>query len=220
MAEEITVRGYAEQRVPPDRARLRVTASGTGSDRQAAYGAAAGQARGVDEVVDARRAALGRVNHTALVVRPNMRWSDGEATQVGWTASRTTVIEVTDLEHLGDVVADLTAAASELAGPTWELDPANPVGATVRRAAAQDARARAEDYASALGLRLLGVAWVSEPGLRQGGGPMPPAAFAVAAAARVPLASAPEREVIELTPDALTVSAAVDVGFHVTSASG
>ena len=112
---------------------------------------------------------------------------------------------------LGDFLAELAAAGAAVDGPTWQLDPTNPVHREVRQIAAADARSRADSYTAALGLRVTGVAWVAEPGLRQG----PDAVSYMPMAARMDMSRGgqPEQEIIDVTPDEMTVDAAVDVAF-------
>lgn len=50
-------------------------------------------------------------------------------------------------------------------GPEWRLADAHPIHGRLRRAAAEDAQLRAQDYAAGPGLRLGSVASVVEPGL-------------------------------------------------------
>ncbi len=66
-------------------------------------------------------------------------------------------------------MAGVAEAGAEVTGPRWSLVPDNPAHEAARRAAASDARRRAEAYADALGLTLGPVAWVAEPGLRRPG---------------------------------------------------
>jgi uncharacterized protein len=145
-------------------------------------------------------------------VHPKTRWKKGESVRTGWRASRTSVVEVVDFALLGDLMAELAAAGAAVDGPAWQLDPTNPVHAEVRRRAAADARARADSYAAPLGLGVTGVAWAAEPGLRH-------ASDAVAfmpMAAGMACAQAAEPEIIDVTPDEMTVDAAVDVAFIFT----
>jgi hypothetical protein len=211
MDSEIVVRGTGQVRVLPDRAVVRVVVDGEGSTRDEAYAEAAPLAGRVDEVVDAHRPGVERATTAALAVQPKTRWRRGETVRTGWRASRASVLDVTDLAVLGDLFAELAAAGGAVEGPSWQVDPANPAHAEVRRLAAADARQRAEAYAAALGLRVGGVAWVAEPGLRPGtpgnhAGPV--ARFAVAASAEPT-----DADVIDVTPDEIVLDAAVEVGF-------
>ena len=129
--------------------------------------------------------------------------------RTGWRASRTSVLEVADFSSLGDLLGDVAAGGGAVSGPFWKLDPGNEVHAEARRLAAEDARRRADVYAEALGLRVTGISWVTEPGLRR----TEPAQFTVAAAGMAGSASVNE-DVIDVTPDEMTVDAAVEVGFQ------
>jgi uncharacterized protein YggE len=99
------------------------------------------------------------------------------------------------------------------------MAPTNPAYDQARAAAAEDARRRAQSYATALGLSVGPVAWVAEPGLRRDPGPPVPLEAGVApmAAAVVPPGDTePER----VTPAELTVRVDVEVGFTILDASG
>ena len=209
VGNEIIVRGEGQARAMPDRAVVQAAVEGEGASRDDAYGEAARLARAVDEVVGGLGAAIDRTATAALVVHPKTRWKKGESVRTGWRASRTTVLEVVDLGRLGDLIAELSAAGAAVSGPAWHLDPANPVHGHVRRLAAEDARRRGEEYAAVLGLEIVAVAWVAEPGLRKDsdhmGFDMQPAMIRAASAAA--------DDLISVAPEELTVSAAVEVGF-------
>src|SRR5215469_209504 len=203
MEREIVVRGEGEARCLPDRAVVGVTVDARSLSRDSAYQEAAATAKQVDDAIEGRRGALGRVTTAALVVQPTTRWRKGELSNTGWRAARTTRLEVTGFDQLGELIAELTGAGADISGPRWEIDAANPVHRDARRAAAEDARRRAEDYAAALGLGLDGVAWITEPGLRSA-----PITGSVRALAAAPMASSPDaNDVIDVTPEELTIGA-------------
>jgi len=209
MEREIVVKGEGEARCLPDRAVVGVTVDAQSSSRDGAYQEAAATAKQVDDAIESRRAALGRVTTAALVVQPTTRWRKGEVSNTGWRAARTSRVEVTGFEQLGELIAELTAAGADISGPRWEIDAGNPVHRDARRAAAEDARRRAEDYAAALGLGLDEVAWITEPGLRAA-----PANGSIRALAAAGMPPSPDaNEVIDVTPEELTVGATVEVGF-------
>lgn len=213
METEILVSGTAVLRVLPDRAVLRVEVDGEGQARDEAYGQAAPLAAAVDEVLERHRGPIERVVTASLMVHPKTRWKRGQSIRTGWRASRVTMAEVTDFTILGDLLAELAAAGGAVDGPNWVLDPDNPVHVEARRQAAADARARADAYAQALGLRVVAVAWVAEPGLRRGsGGGFGDDGVAFARAAAAPAGGGFD-EPISVTPDELPVSAKVEVGF-------
>jgi hypothetical protein len=213
METEVIVRGEGEARVLPDRAVIHITVDGDANTREDAYAATAPNAKAVDDVLTGHEAAIDRSSTAALVVHPKTRWRRGEQVRTGWRASRTSVVEVVDFSHLGDMIAELSVAGGSVVGPQWLLDATNEVHGEIRRLAAEDARRRAEVYAATLGLRLTGIAWVAEPGLRRpgDGGPVfaggPPGALFRTAAGGA------EDEVIDVSPDEMTITTAVEVGF-------
>lgn len=214
---EIVVQGKGEARCLPDRAVIALTVDAQSPSRHEAYQEAAASARQVDDVLESHRAALGRVTTAGLVVQPTTRWRKGEWSSKGWRAARTSRLEVTAFDQLGALIAELTSAGGAISGPRWEIDAANAVHRDTRRAAAENARRRAEDYASALGLELAGVAWISEPGLRgsSAAGPSSP----LFASATPEAFAADADEVIDVTPEELTVAATVEVGFALAERS-
>jgi uncharacterized protein len=214
MDDHIVVQGRAQSRVMPDRAVLHVTVDGEAGSRDDAYRRAARSATRLDEVLATRSGALDRVTTAALLVQPKTRWHKGESVRSGWQASRRSVIEVVDLDVLGDLIAELTGAEAQVVGPSWHLDPTNPAHVEVRSAAAADARSRAEAYAAALGLAVTGVAWVAEPGLSAPRRAVP-ASFGAPPAGATRGGGAPE--IVEITVEELTVEAAVEVGFAFTA---
>lgn len=212
------VRGEGESRSMPDRALLSVIVSGEGSSRDGAYQRAATDAAAVDGAIQRRREALERIGTAALLVHPRSRWRKGESVRSGWTATRTTSLEVVDLAVLGDLVAELTAAGADISGPNWQLDPANPARAAARRDAARDARRRADDYATALGLVVESVAWAAEPGLRGADGAA--AVRAVPMGLPAPTGAAGAADTIEVAPREITVRAFLEVGFRLAAPPG
>jgi uncharacterized protein YggE len=135
---ELIVRGIGEVKTMPDLASVRVAVDGEGPSREEAYQAASTTAAAVDGVLADFGAAIDRVTTAALAVEPKTRWRKGEAQRTGWQALRVSVVEITDTSRVGEL----------------------------RQRAGEDARARAEQYAQALNIKLGPVAWAAEPGLR------------------------------------------------------
>jgi uncharacterized protein YggE len=214
MEPEIVVRGTGELQVLPDLATLQIVVSADHATPDGAQARRGEVVEQVDAVLAAHAEAISRTLPAAVGVQPRTRWQRGEAVQTGWRATRTTLVEVTGLDAIGRIMAAVAQAGAEVTGPRWSLVPDNPAHEAARRAAAADARRRAEAYADALGLTLGPVAWVAEPGLRRpgpdGGGYMAPrAAMTLAAAGGV------EGAVEEVTPAEVTIEAAVEVGFRI-----
>jgi uncharacterized protein len=216
MEPEIVVRGTAESRALPDRARLRVDVAAEHRDQQAAYRVRADTAAKVDAVLADHAAAIDRTTVAGLRVQPLVRWVDGRELREGWRASRTTLVELVGLDALGPLLAGLVEAGAAVTGPSWSLAPSHPVHTEARRAAAEDARVRATAYAEALGLELGPVAWVAEPGLRAGvpAGSVTGPVRAMAVAHRGGAEAEPQ-PAEDLSASEMTVEAAVEVGFRI-----
>jgi uncharacterized protein len=219
MEREIVVRGTGEARALPDQASLRVEVTADHKTQEEAHDARTKLAASVDEVLSRHADAIARTTIASLLVQPRTRWHRGEDVRSGWRASRTSFVDVVTLDALGEIMAGLVDAGAAVQGPQWSMAPTNPAYDQARAAAAEDARRRAQSYATALGLSLGPVAWLAEPGLRRDPGPPVPldAAVAPMAAATVVAGDAePER----VTPAELTVRVDVEVGFTILDASG
>ena len=209
---EIRVRGEAEVRCLPDRAVLRIEVESEGDSQSHAYALAAQSAAAIDAVLDRFDQAVGSRMTAGVIVRPKTRWRKGETVRTGWIATRATVVDVTDFGKLGELVAELpSASASALYGPIWEVDTSNPAHEQARRAAALDAQRRARTYAEAVGLRLGALKWMAEQGLRSDG---PGPTFAATGARSFHTAEASD-ELMQITPDEITIQATIDACFEV-----
>jgi uncharacterized protein YggE len=198
----------------PDRALVHVTIQRESPSRDTAYARAARTSGEVDRVVENRRNALAKVTAASLVVRPTTKWEGGEYVVTGWVAARTSILDVVGFDQLGELIAELATAGAIIAGPRWELDPDNVAHRAARRSASLDARRRADDYAEALGLDVEEVSWISEPGLRLPGS-IDGSTTAIGAAARLMSSSAPDEEIIDITPAEITATATVEVAFKI-----
>jgi hypothetical protein len=108
-----------------------------------------------------------------------------QAQFVGFEASNQLRVTVRDLDRLGDVMQSvLDEGANRMASLRFGLQEPRPVEDEARRAAVADARAKAELYAEAAGVRLGAIESISEAG-NGGGGPQP--MFAMEAARSVPV---------------------------------
>lgn len=172
----ITVTGEATVQATPDMATISLgvtTVGETGAEAMAANSEA------LAKVIDLLKAAgiedkdLQTQN---LSLNPN--WSStglsssGAPTITGYTAANILSVRVRDLAKLGGVLdAAVGDGANTLNGLSFDLSQPRPAQDEARKAAAQDARARAELLATAAGVKLGRVLSISES---QGyGGPMP-----------------------------------------------
>lgn len=207
---DLIVRGVGEVRAMPDFASVRVGVDGQAHSREEAYQAASTTAAAVDRVLADFETAIDRVTTAALAVQPKTRWRKGETQQTGWQAFRMSVIEIKDTTRVGELLNALAGAGASISGLSWMLAPANESFALARRRAAEDAQARAQQYAQALGIKLGPVAWACEPGLRSPGH----TDWMSATAAGRALSSGAAEEAIDVTPEEATISAALEVAYR------
>ena len=177
----LSVRGFAQRTVPPDRAELRGKLTARGASKAEALAAVA-------ELLDrltADLARLGGVPRTMESEREPLTWSAWES----WThAERRYSGKTQRVERTGRVIATVSltltvralgqirAIDAALAGHEalnvhdlcWRADDDNPVWAQVRAAALHDAVQRAREYAAVLHGSLLEVEHVADPGLLDG----------------------------------------------------
>lgn len=208
---ELIVRGVGEVRAMPDLASVQVGVDGEGPSREEAYQIASATAAAVDGVFADFEAAIDRVTTAALAVQPKTRWRKGESQRTGWQAFRVSVAEITDTSRVGELLNALAGAGASISGLSWMVAPANQSFALARRRAGEDARARAEQYAQALSIKLGPVAWASEPGLRSTGHTAETSAFVAARA----LAADGAEETMDVNPGEVTIRAALEVGYRI-----
>jgi uncharacterized protein YggE len=211
MDRELVVRGVGEVSAMPDLASVRIGVDGEDQSREEAYQSAAATAAAVDQVMADFAAAIGRVTTSALAVQPKTRWRKGESQRTGWQAVRISVVEITDTSRVGELLNALVSAGANISDLSWTVAPASESFALARRRAGEDARARAEQYAQALGVKLGPVAWAAEPGLRRAGHSD---WIAAAAGAQVMSAGAAD-EPMTVNPEEVTIQAALEVGYSI-----
>jgi uncharacterized protein YggE len=94
----------------------------------------------------------------------------GEHTDAGWQhrgyrATARVAARLADAELASRLISEAAARLeTRIDGPTWRVAHDNPAHAEARRLAAADARARADEYAAALGGRVGAIVSIAEPG--------------------------------------------------------
>jgi uncharacterized protein YggE len=195
----------------PDLASVQVSVDGEGQSRAEAYQSAGATAAAVDGVLSDFESAIDRITTAALSVQPKTRWRKGETQRTGWQAYRVSVVEIKDTSRVGELLNALAGAGASISGLAWMVAPANESFALARQRAGEDARARAEQYAQALSIKLGPVAWASEPGLRSTG-----QVDWMSASAGAHLASAgAAEEPINVNPEEVTIRAALEVAYRI-----
>ena len=126
------------------------------------------------------------------VYAPQVRLADGTYEQpeqriVGYQANNAVTVRQRKLGEFGRVIDTLVGAgANQVSGPSFQMDDPDAASDEARLTAMKKARARAELYARAAGLRVGRILSISESG---GYNPGPPVLFARMAAASAPAPS-------------------------------
>lgn len=203
-----TTAGQATVRAVPDAAALSLEVWAEFDTPQAALDEVARRTTRLQAVLDS--AGVDPASRSTSGVSLTEQWDYKRDEQVfrGYRAATLLTVRITDLAVLGTVISESTREAqSRPHGPVWEVDPTNPARVEACRLAAEDARRKAEAYASALGLTLGRVLSVREPGIRPGP-PVPEAAmFRVAQSA----SAAPD---LPVESGDVEVNASVHVSFE------
>lgn len=185
----ITVTGEASIATTPDMATVSL---GVTTEGATAAEAMAANSKALTAVIDRLKAA-GIAEHdlqTAnLSLNPNWTGYDSGSTPkiTNYMAMNMLNVRVRDLAVLGAVLdASIADGANTLNGITFELAAPRPVQDEARKAAMQDATAKANLYATAAGVKLGKIASIAE--VQNYGGPMP-VFMEAKAASPVPVAS-------------------------------
>lgn len=202
----LSVSAQAEAKRVPDIATVSAGVVTQATDANAAMRANAAQMERVMAAI--RRAGIEArdVQTAGVSVHPQYDYRENSTPRItGYQATNTVNATVRDIGDLGEVLDALVASgANQVHGPSFDIDDKDAVYDEARRAALDKARARAEMYAAALGLRVRRIASISE-----GGGfaqPVPMMRMAMDAVAET--ASTP------IAPGENTLSVNLDVVFE------
>lgn len=168
-AEGITVTGMGVVRAVPDRAEISfgvVTQGRTASQALTANDTA------IERVVAAlRRAGIAAADIQTRSFSVSPRYSEAGDEITGYTAENTVSAQLRNLDRAGAVIdAAVGAGANQVFGPSLSRSDSSALYRSALRAGVGDARAKAQELASAAGLSLGKVVGVVE----QGSSPEPP----------------------------------------------
>ena len=190
----ISVSGTGEASAAPDSAAISV---GVGTQADTAQEAVAQNATTMTAVFEALKAAGIEdkdVRTSNFNLGPRYDWvqdrEGGGGRQVlrGYEVTNTVNVRLTDLTKVGPTLDALVGAgANQSAGVTFDIEKRDDLLKQARRAAALDARAKAEEYAETLGVKLGALHGLSEA---VSSGPIFPVAFSARAQA-APAAAPP-----------------------------
>lgn len=202
----LSVSARAEASRVPDVASLSTGVVTQAADANAALRANAEQMNKVMAAIKAAGIAEKDIRTSGINVNPQYKYADNRApTITGYQASNTVSVKVREIDKLGKVLDALVASgANQVNGPSFEIDKPEAVYDEARRAALEQAQARAEMYAKALSMRVRRIVSISE-----GGGFQPPRPMMMAKAAM-----ADNFESSPVSPGETTLTANLDVVFE------
>lgn len=207
----VHVRGTSRLTVAPEIATVRIEVLAVEPDRLRALRHASEGTATVQAIATSYGTAISRAETHAVYVRPIFRPDSKRAKVASYAASVGISLEVSDLGVLGDLVLRIGEQDRvTLHGPVWALRPDSPRYRDVRLAAVRDARARAAEYAEAVGGHLTGLVSVTDVALAE---PWGPGSTGQVMYARASSSSLADDVTLDLTPEAQTVSGEVDVRF-------
>lgn len=105
------------------------------------------------------------IQTTNLNLSARYDWNNDPPKVVGWEASNTVSVTVRDIEMVGDVVdATVDSGANQVNGISFRVEDPTAAQEVARSSAVEDARAKAEQLATAAGVEIIGVVTISESG--------------------------------------------------------
>jgi uncharacterized protein YggE len=202
----LSVSAQAEAKRVPD---IAMVSAGVVTQAAEADAAMRANATSMERVMDAiRKAGIAPrdVQTTGVNIHPQYDYREGSTPAItGYQASNTVSVTVRDIGDLGDVLDALVASgANQVHGPSFDIDDKDSAYDEARRAALVKARARADMYAGALGMRVRRIASISEGGGFGPPQPMPMMAMDVAES----------RAATPISPGESTLSVNLDVVFE------
>jgi uncharacterized protein YggE len=206
----VSVRGEDSREVDPELAQFNVTVSARDKDRATTLARLSARVAAVREVLDGYSAAISKRETSRMAVHAETKGS-GEKISA-YAGNATTSVTVTDLDVVGEMMLRIADGDQvTVDGPFWSVRPGSPVFREARHGAIADAVTRAQEYAEALGARVIGLVELSDAGMSGGGmGPrVVPLAFRSAAGP----GGQPE---LNLDPQRQQVSAAVEGRFLIS----
>ena len=215
MTLEITVRGSAEQRFEAERATVSLATSIESTDKQQVYDDAVSVLEPLvmqlRELAD--RGAVTTWSSGQVRVYSHRPWAaDGSRGELEHVARLQVTAEFTDFERLSGFV-DYWAGKDgiEVGGIAWDVTSRNrrSYEADVRKAAVDDAIAKAQAYADAVRRGRVTALQIADPGMLNGDGEQSPIPLVMTSSAGGEDTAA----ALDLTPDEIVIHVEVDAHF-------
>jgi hypothetical protein len=159
----IAAYGAASVKALPDLVRIRFKVIRLEQAPSTAFEAASGAVRAVRSVLRGQGVSDASVEGSRLDLRTVWAYANGTRTFVGHQCQAAFAIESTDLDNVQPLLVDLVAAgANEIEGVDFDVLAKRELRAEARRKAVAAARAKAELYAEAAGVRLGAVVHIED----------------------------------------------------------
>jgi uncharacterized protein len=172
----ITVSGEGEVSAVPDTATFSVTIQEKASTVKAAQEKAAQKSNDIVDYLKGEDVPEKDIKTADYSVYPEYEYSTkvcaageycvpGKQTLVGYQVSQTVTVKVRDVEQAGDLLTGVgTRGASQVSGLSFTIDDEDALKAEARDKAIAEAKEKAEELASSLGVSLVRVVGFSEDG--------------------------------------------------------
>jgi uncharacterized protein len=159
----ISVQGVGTIFVKPDIAEISLGVDITRSKLSDARSDAATAMNAIIDALHQLGIADTDIQTSYLNINPTWDYSGSGQKVTGYEVDNILQVKVRDLDKLGDVVDNsVNAGATTVNGITFELSDPTSAQSQARTAAVKDARARADELASAAGVSITGVSAISE----------------------------------------------------------
>lgn len=165
-ATSLQISAHGEVQHAPDIATISAGVVTQNADATAAMRENSVRMEKVIATIRATGIAAGDVQTAGISLQAQSVWADKQPPKItGYQASNTVIVKLRDMAKIGPVLAALVAAgANQIDGPNFAVDKPDAALDEARRAALAKARARAELYAQAAGLRVRRIVSISESG--------------------------------------------------------
>jgi uncharacterized protein YggE len=161
----IRVRGHAVVPADPDDAELSLELSAVRPTPDDAYTDVAARSERLEALFDELEIGPEARSTAGVAIQEHREYDQqGRPQHRGYVAASRVVVRLSDPSLLARLMREaVTRVEARVAGPLWRLAPGNPARVEAYRGAALDARAKAEAYAAALGVRLGALLEALEP---------------------------------------------------------
>ncbi|MFF4698718.1 SIMPL domain-containing protein [Streptomyces chattanoogensis] len=213
----LAVRGEARLEVDPEIARIFVTVTARGTDRNTALTDLTRRNNEALALIKSYGPAVEKLETGAFSIHPQLTYNGRNERIRAYHGSVTLTATLNDFTTLGELTTRLgDLELTHVAGPWWALRPDSPAHRTARTQAVREAVQRAREYAEALGARLDAIVELADLGAENTAPPTPPYMAGYGAPPPQPGGPAGGAPALDLQPQRQTVHANVNARFTMT----